>query len=189
MTESQAALRLAPQSPAQHKSALWANPELRIYAIVMGSRIPDLPARLAVAEVQDQDCLLPGALEPEQRPRAPYIAELRYQSPFTDWLLFEAPQTLGEWGVIARSSTALTQLRNHLREHLRARLPSGAQIGLDWMDPEILTALIEHADPASLAALFGPVSSFTITGRQDWRHASMTLGALQRTETPLVRST
>lgn len=179
---------MAPMSAAQHKAALWADGQQQVYAVVMASRIPGLPGRLAEADVLNHDCLIPGALEPEQQQSAPYLLHLKRDSAFTDWLLFEAPLSLSEWGLLVRSSVGMTTLRNHLRRHLQARLPSGHEISLNWMDRDIFIALISHADAASLGPFFGPVSSFTLAGCQSWRHAALAFNGLQQHEVPLARA-
>lgn len=188
MTDLPPATGSASLSAAQHKAALWADEQLQVYAVVMGSRIPDLASRLATADLHDHDCLLPGALEPEQRRSAPYLLQLKKDAEFSDWLLFEAPEALAEWGVVVRSSARMTQLRNHLRGHLQARLPTGQEIALDWMDPEILVALLTHGDPMQLRQFFGPVTSFTIPGRRSWRHATLEMGSLRQHEALLARA-
>lgn len=188
MSEAAPIARSAPLSAAQHKAALWADDQQQVYAVVMGSRVPDLAVRLASADVRDHDCLLPGALEPEQRLTAPYLVHLKRDSAFTDWLLFEAPESFAEWGVLVSSAAPMTALRNYLRGHLQARLPSGQTIALDWMDPEILVALLAHAEPPMLRELFGPAISLTIAGRGQWRHATLALGSLQQHEAPLARA-
>lgn len=189
MTAASAPVTLAPRSAAQQKASLWSDERQQIYAVVMGSRIPDLPGRLLTADLHDHDCLLPGALEPEQRLPAPYLLHLKQDAAFTDWLLFEASAALGDWGVLVRSSARLTALRNHLRSHGNAMLPDGTEIALDWMDRETLLALIEHSDVPQLEQLFGPASLFVLAGSHSWRHASFAIGdGLQQQDIPLARA-
>lgn len=176
-----------PLAAAQHKAALWADDSVHVYAVLMGSRIPDLPQRLAEAELADYDCLLPGALAPELQRSAPYLAKLKRESPFTDWLLFEAIASLTEWGVLVRSPVRLMSLRNHLRGLLEAQTPGGHRIRLDWMDPELLQALLPLFGPSELHAFFGPAQSLVVTGTQAWRHASLELGRLTQVNVPLAQ--
>lgn len=181
-----------PQAPplaaAQHKAALWADAGQAVYAVVMGTRVPGLPARLAAAgaEVVDHDCLLPGALAPAQQQAAPYLVQLQRDSAFTDWLLFEAAAALGDWGLLVRSPARLLALRNHLRQWLQARLPTGETIALDWMDPPVLQALLPHFASGALAAFFGPVQALTVPGPRAWHHAELALGALQQRDVPVA---
>ena len=176
------------QAPAQLKSRLWADPSQQVYAVIMGSRVPTLPARLAEADVADYDCLIPGALDPAQALNAPYFVHLQAESAFTDWLLFEAGASLGEWGVVAISGAPRLALRTHWRGLLQAQLPEGQSIALDWMDPEILWALLPLFDTAGLARFFGPVTTLVQPGAQDWRHARLDPGGLQQVSIPLAKA-
>ena len=175
-----------PLAAAQHKAALWADDSVHVYAVLMGSRIPDLPQRLAEAELADYDCLLPGALAPELQRSAPYLAKLKPESPFTDWLLFEATASLAEWGVLVRSPARLMTLRNHLRSLLEAQTPGGHRIKLDWMDPELLQALLPLFGPSELSAFFGSTQSLVVTGTQAWQHAALEQGRLTQINVPLA---
>ena len=189
MTSSEPTLVPQPAlAPAQHKAQLWADDSQQVFAVVMGERVPDLPARLAQAEVIDHDCLLPGALEPQAQRSAPYLVHLKRESTFTDWLLFEAGAGLGDWGVLICSSAKRLVLRGHLRGLLQARLPDGRQIALDWMDPPILKILLPGFDPAVLSAFMGPVQAFVIAGAEHWYTASLNLGQLQSRSIPLTKA-
>ncbi|HEY4079215.1 MAG TPA: DUF4123 domain-containing protein [Burkholderiaceae bacterium] len=173
---------------AQHKAALWADDAQQVFAVVMGSRIPDLPALLADADVRDFDCLLPGALEPAQALSAPYLLQLKRDSAFTDWLLFEAPASLSDWGVLVTSSARLLQLRNHLRKLSDAQLPSGECIQIDWMDPEILLALLPLFDGSALSNFYGPVSRLVIASASTWHYTQLDMGRLVQRAVPLLKA-
>lgn len=175
-------------APAQHKAQLWADDSHQVFAVIMGERVPDLPAKLADADVIDHDCLLPGALEPELQQRAPYLVQLRRESAFTDWLLFEAGVGLGDWGVLVCSPAKRLFLRSHLRGLLQARTPEGQQIAIDWMDPQILQILLPRFDPAGLSAFMGPVQSYVVAGADRWFTASLNLGQLLARSVPLTKA-
>lgn len=166
-------------SPAQLKAQLWADPRENVHAVVMGVRMPGLPARLAGADVIDHDCLRPGALSPEQQERAPYMVQLARESAFTDWLLFEASAGFGDWGVVVASAATRLVLRAHMRSLMQARLPDGQLIDLDWMDPPIVQALLPLFDGAGLSAFMGPIHSLAIAGADTWTVAAYGLGQLQ----------
>ena len=187
MTEAAPALQPA-LAPTQLKAQLWADPSLQVYAVLMGARIPDLQARLATAEVVDHDCLLPGALEPALQARAPYLVQLKRESEFTDWLLFQAAAGLGDWGLLVRSPAKRLALRGHLRGLLQARLPEGQRIELDWMDAPILQAVLPLFDAAALAAFMGPVQSLVLVGAEQWTIADYALGQLQWRSVPLAKA-
>ena len=179
---------VTPLSRAQHKAALWADAGQNVYAVVMGSRVPGLPALLAGAgrEIVDHDCLLPGALEPDLQQRAHHLVWLKAESAFTDWLLFEAG-ALGHWGLLLRSPARLLTLRNHLRGLLRALLPGGQAVNLEWMDPPVLQAILPLFGPAELSAFFGPVRSLTVPSAAMWSHAEPVAGRLMQQDVPLAK--
>jgi hypothetical protein len=178
----------AALSPAQLKAALWSDADQRVYALVRGRCIAGLPARLdqaqADAELDDFDCLRPGALSAAERAAAPWLVQLKRDSALTDWLLFAAErdhgaQREGGWGLIVRSALPFLALRAHARELCQARLPDGRTIALEWMDPEVLQALLASAAPDQLDRVFAGVDELVIAGATQWRHASAALGQLQ----------
>ena len=77
-------------SAAQLRASLWARQGARVHAVIDGLVVPGLADRLKAANVAGWDCLQRGALSAEAAERAPYLAELKEASPFTDWLLGEA---------------------------------------------------------------------------------------------------
>jgi hypothetical protein len=166
-------------APAQVKAGLWADARRQVYAVVMGSRVSDLPTRLATAQVIDHDCLLPGALSPEEEQQASYMVQLDAASPFTDWLLFEAAQGLGDWGMLALSDAPRLALRAHLRSLRQASLPDGRTIELEWMDPAILQILLPRFDRAGLSAFMGPMQSLALPRAAEWESAEYSAGQLQ----------
>jgi hypothetical protein len=172
----------------QHKAALWTDDRLQVYAVAMGTRIQNLAATLASAEVADFDCLLPGALSDETQRTAPYLVQLKRESAFTDWLLFEAAAGLGEWGVLVRSAGKMLALRGHLRSLLRAQTPVGQTIELDWMDPTILKALLPLFEPAALTGFMGPMESLVIPEVAAWTTARVVLGRLELRIVPVAKS-
>lgn len=183
MSQAQATSALAP---AQLKAALWADASASVYAVVLGRCIGNLPERLAgaerAAELASYDCLWPGALKPQQRQQAPYLVELKPQSPFTDWLLFEAAAGFGDWGVLLRSTRPFLALRAHCRNCGEAQLPDGSSIALEWMDPAVLRAILPLAQGDQLEDLFAPVATLVICGPQSWTFCAQQFGRLQMQE-------
>ena len=174
-----AAETAAALSPEQLLSGLWADARLRVYGMVLGSRMAGLPDRLAQADGLDYHCLVPGALSPAQRVRAPYLVELRPDSSFARWLLLEAAAGFAEWGVVARSSARMLELRSHARDLRSAVSPEGRIFRLDWMDPVVLDVLLSSATPEQLQAIFGRLDALTVTTPQRWREYRLTAGRLQ----------
>lgn len=185
-TSADTLVPVAPLAPSQHRAALWADADARVFAVIMGERVPGLPARLAAADVADFDCLVPGALASATAREAPYLVQLDAVSGFTDWLLTEAAVAFPGWGVLVRSPARLLALRNHLRGLRQAVLPGGQAITLDWMDPAILHALLPGFGAAELGAFFGPVTAFTVPEATRWRHAEAPSGRLARRDVPVL---
>lgn len=189
-TIAQAHGRPAPQAGAdqpalalaQLKTGLWADALLRVYALVLADRVPELPARLQAAqqagELLDHECLWPGAQPPERLARAPYLLALRPDSPLTDWLLAEAAQGLPDWGLVLRSPLDFMGLRTQARALCEARLPDGSAITLDWMDPRLLRELLPLAEPDQLDQFFLPMPSLAWAEGKTWHHHSLQQGRL-----------
>ena len=182
-------LTLAPQ---QLSNWLWSDPSQQVYAVAMGARLPQLASRLAqayaAAELLDFECLLPGALSDEQRQQAAYLVQLRQNSPFSDWLLYEVTESLGDWGLVLRSPAGLMAMRSHARELCEARLPDGTVIQLDWMDPRVLQALFPTFAPQALQRFCGPVTEWLVPGAARWRVAGTLLGQLQWRDVLLAKA-
>ena len=169
----------AALSSAQLVSGLWSDARLRVYAMVLGARVTDLSERLAQAGDLDYHCLVPGALSPAQRLRAPYLVELQPASTFSRWLLLEAAAGFGEWGVVARSSARLLEVRSHARGLRQVVSAEQQDFGLDWMDPAVLDLLLTSATPDQLPAIFGRLDTLTVTTPQRWREYRIEAGRLQ----------
>jgi hypothetical protein len=174
-----AAETAAALSPEQLVSGLWADVRLRVYGMVLGSRVAGLPDRLAQADSLDYHCLVPGALSPAQRVRAPYLVELRPDSSFSRWLLLEAAAGFTDWGVVARSSARMLDVRSHARDLRSAVSPEGRIFRLDWMDPVVLDVLLTSATPDQLQAIFARLDSMTVTTPRRWREYRLESGRLQ----------
>jgi hypothetical protein len=164
----QAAAAPAATSPAQLKALLWPDPAARVHAVIDGTRLPGLPARLAAEDVVGWDCLERGALTPAQAERAPYVAELNRGAAFTDWLLFEASVTLAGWGVVASSRRALLDVREHFRSLMEVRLPDGTTREWRWYAPDVLDTLLALAGAEQQAAVLGPLRLLAAPRPTQW---------------------
>jgi hypothetical protein len=174
-----AAPSAAALSAAQLLSGLWADERLKVYALVLGTRVGDLAARLAQDGKLPYHCLVPGALDAARRQRAPYLVELKPASPFSRWLLLDAAAGLGEWGVVARSAARLIEVRSHARALRQAVGPEQPLFRLDWMDPPVLDLLLASATPDQLPGVFGPLESLTVVAPGQWREYRVEAGRLQ----------
>lgn len=169
-------------APAQFKAQLWADERLQVHAVLLGRCLSGLPARLATAqqdgEIDDFDCLLPGALPPPVQQGAPYLVRLRRDSPFTDALLFAADGPT-DWGVLVLAGVRLIALRNHLRGLLQAHLPDGRTVPLDTLSPDMLRIVLDHADNAQRTTVNGPVGAWVLPGPTHWSLARVVNGHLE----------
>jgi len=178
----------AQLAPEQLVSGLFADPRLKVYGMVLGSRIGDLPDRLAQADGLDYQCLIPGALSPALRLRAPYLVQLPADAPFSRWLLLEAAAGFADWGVVARSSARMLELRSHARDLRSAVGPDGRTFRLDWMDPLVLDIVLSAAMPDQLAAIFARLESLTVTAPRRWTTYRLEAGRLQHRAVDVLRS-
>lgn len=177
---------LPAQSPAQLAGALWSDAGCRVYAVVRGTVVPDLPAMLATADIVDHDCLLPGALPPATKAAAPYLVQLRQGVPFTQWLLFEAAAALGPWGLLLLSRQPRLPLRNHLRTLGKGLLPDGLVIDLDWSDVQVLQAVLPLFDAPSLQRFLGPVEAMVLPEATSLTRVDAPMGRARWVRTPIL---
>ena len=168
-------------SPAQQKAALWADPGARVHAVIDARVVPGLPARLAAADLLGWDCLLRGALEPEAAEHAPYLVDLREQSPFTDWLLGEAGTAFPGWGVLMVSALALLPMRQHCRELSEVMLPDGSQRTWRWFDPQVWELILPSLSPGQLDEVFAPGLSYVVPLPAAWTWHRLDQGLLVST--------
>jgi hypothetical protein len=167
-------------APAQLLSRLFADPRLQVYAMVLGSRIGDLPERLAQADGLDYHCLIPGALSPVLRQRAPYLVRLMPDSSVARWLLLVAAAGFDDWGVVARSAARVLEVRSHARDLRSAVGPDGRTFRFDWMDPVVLDIVLSAAAPDQLDAIFARLESLTVTAPRRWTEYRFEAGRLQQ---------
>ncbi|MES2089103.1 MAG: DUF4123 domain-containing protein [Pseudomonadota bacterium] len=168
----------APSSLPQQKATLWTQPDAHVYAVIDASQVPGLTERLAHADIQGWDCLHRGALPPDDAAKAPYLVELKPESPFTDWLLQEASATMEHWGVLVISALGLRAMREHLRDLNDAQTPQGQRFVLRWYDRRILRVLLPSLSPAQLQPFFGPITAIAVPAGKDWTWFRESVGQL-----------
>lgn len=173
-------------SLAQQREALWANGQQRVYALLVTSKLPGLRARLAQGGVDDWDGLWTGELDPDERAAAPLLVTLKRESPFTDWLLIEAARSFAGWGAIAQSTLPFLAMRTHSRALCRAQLPNGQAIRVDWMDPEVMEALLPVAAPEQLQHAYCGFDVLVTMTAQRWTRWSLSAARLVRETTAVA---
>jgi hypothetical protein len=173
-------------SLAQQRESLWADARQRVYALLVASKVPGLRERLAQGGVDDWDGLWTGELDAGERAAAPLLVTLRRESPFTDWLLAEAAGSFAGWGAIAQSRLPFLAMRTHSRALCKAQLPNGQAIRVDWMDPDVLEALLPVASPEQLQRAYAGFDVLVTLTPQRWTRWSMGGARLVREATGLA---
>lgn len=160
---------------------------MRVHAVIDGTRVSGLSARLGTEDLPGWDCLERGALDAVAAARAAYVVELRAVSPFTDWLLQEASVSLPGWGVLGSSRHTLLDMREHFRSLQPLRLPDGSERGWRWYDPLVLDAFVAVATPQQQQALIGPLLALVAPQAEAWAFYSVDGGGLRRELRRLIR--
>jgi hypothetical protein len=126
----------------------------KVYAVLDGAAIPDLPGKLWELEPKFE-CLYLGALEPDIAQVAPYLVCLEQHCLFTVWLLKNAPER--NWGVFAVSSADLHEVRHHFRRMLTVHDERGRPMAFRFYDPRVFRMYLPTCTDSELTAIFGPV--------------------------------
>lgn len=170
-------------SLAQQRELLWTDTRRQVYALMVASKVPGLRERLAQADVDDWDGLWTGELDSEERAAAPVLVILKRESAFTDWLIAEAARGFGSWGALALSKLAFLAMRTHARALCKAQLPNGQAIRIDWMDPEVMDALLPVAAPDQLERVYAGFDALVTLSADRWTRWSTSGGRLMRETT------
>jgi hypothetical protein len=173
-------------SPAQQRESLWADARQRVYALLVTPKVPGLRERLAHAEVDDWDGLWTGELDADERAAAPLLVTLKRESAFTDWLLAEAAASFAGWGAVAQSRLPFLAMRMHGRALCKAQLPNGQAIRIDWMDPEVMEALLPVAAPEQLRQVYAGFDALVTLSADRWTRWSLDGARLVRQTTALA---
>ena len=127
----------------------------RVFAILDGAIVDDLPARLASSGLL-YECLFPGELDPELAAVMPYLVELDSGSPLVREALSRGWKE--HWGIYGYVPEAVTflDLRQHFRPFLKVQGPMGQFMFFRYYDPRVLRHTLPTFDEAQLTAFFGP---------------------------------
>lgn len=163
---------------SQQKASLWTQTGARVYAVISAAEVPGLLSQLTPQNVAGWDGLHRGALPPDEADKATYLAELRAESPFTDWLLGEASATLPNWGVLVIDTQSLRPVREHLRRISEAQSPQGQRFPLRWFDRPVLQALLPSFSGSQLQTFFGTLSAIVLPAATNWTWYRESVGQL-----------
>lgn len=136
----------------------------RIYAILDGASVPDLPMKLY--EMQPpRYCLFTGDLEPDMAEVAPYLVRLYPRAPFTDWVLKEFWGK--HWGIFAHSRQPLKEMRKHFRSLVTVYDEEGNPMLFRFYDPRVLRRFLPTCKPDEIKTFFGDVERFFAESKED----------------------
>ena len=173
-------------SAAQLRASLWARQGARVHAVIDGLVVPGIGDKLKAADVAGWDCLQRGALSAEAAERAPYLAELKEASPFTDWLLGEATPTYPGWGLLSVSTQALLAVREHCRTIGEVTTPDGERRAWRWYDPDVLRTVLPTLLAGQLDEVFALRQTIVIPAVDAWTWLAMEEGVLSTDTRPLM---
>ena len=144
-------------SADQFAKVFFAEPLLKVYAILDGASVPELLPKLDECG-PEYACLYRGEIAPDLAQCAPYLVRLDNRTKFTKWVIEEGWGN--HWGVFAASQVNLGPLRQHLRTFLRVRGPDNKVLYFRYYDPRVLRMYLPSCNGPELAEIFGPVASY-----------------------------
>ena len=142
-----------PQKLSQH----LFNGFDRIYAVLDGASVPDLPTKLHQLR-PEHVCLYRGELKPDIAEVAPYLIRMVAGTEFSNWVLTEGWGN--HWGIFAQSRYSLAEVRKHLRGFLTVHDETGKPMLFRYYDPRVLRNFLPTCTDKELKEFFGVVLNF-----------------------------
>ncbi len=166
---------------------LFAEAGKHVFVILDGASVPQLLAKLEIQR-PDYFCLYRGELTPDMAAVAPYLVELRPETPFTDWII--ARGWGNHWGIFALSVADLRTMRAHLRTFLTVYDMEGKPLLFRYYDPRVLRLYLPTCNAQELQVVFGPVESYLLEDEDSQTMLSFKFveGLLQLKKLPLEQS-
>lgn len=131
----------------------------RLYCVLDGVLVPDLPTRLAEGRIP-HFCILPGELDAAAVHAAPYLAYLSPDSKFADEVLAEG--LTNNWGILFHSHRSLLEMRRHFRALHTVFDENGNPLRFRYYDPAVLRKFLPTCNAGELKTFFGDVETFFI---------------------------
>ena len=128
----------------------------RLYCILDGASVPDLPMRLYQTDTPHY-CLLGGDLKPDVLYTAPFLAALLPGSPFTEQVFKESPGK--HWGIFAHCRRSMTEVRRHCRALLNVYDENGQPMLFRYYDPRVIRKFLPTCNAGELKTLFGELEA------------------------------
>jgi hypothetical protein len=159
MSQAVDKLELSPDAASRAlRRHLFQDAEVNVYAVLDAASIPDLLDHLYADDGPEFVCLYRGELKPDVAYCAPYLAALKADAPFTDWLLAEGWGR--HWGIFALSPADMKAMQKHFRTFLMVKDPDGKQLYFRYYDPRVFRIYLPTCNAAETATVFGPVLQY-----------------------------
>ncbi|HMQ04773.1 MAG TPA: DUF4123 domain-containing protein [Pyrinomonadaceae bacterium] len=134
-------------------------PGMRLYCVLDGVLVPDLPTRLAADRVPHY-CIVTGDLDPDMVHAAPYLVYLAPESNFAEWVFSEA---FGKgWGIFFHSHRSLLEMRRHFRALHEVLDERGNPLRFRYYDPSVMRRFLPTCNGGELKIFFGDVAQFFV---------------------------
>jgi hypothetical protein len=155
-------------TPEQQNAALAyiAQQRLPLFAVLDAARDPGVLAALCTSG-ELYYSLYDGAEGETLDEVAPYLVQLRAQSPLTHALIRE--HWGKSWGVFLWALADFKSVRRQLRRFLMVQDAKGKDMYFRFYDPRVLRVFLPTCTPQEVADFFGPISAFLIESDQPAR--------------------
>ena len=131
--------------------------DTRLYAILDGVMVEDLPGRLYSSDLT-YECLLTGDLTPAMIHSAPYFVHLPRDCDLAEWIFTSG---FGHfWGIFAHSRASVVNVRTHLRNLMTVYTEDGNPMMFRYYDPRIFRRFLPTCNGGELKTLFGNIDTF-----------------------------
>lgn len=128
-----------------------------LYAVLDGASVPEL--RMKLFEMRPAHyCLFRGELAPDMAEVAPYVIQLKAETPFADWVLNEC---FGKhWGIFAQSLHSIKEMRRHFRSLIKVYDEDANPMVFRFYDPRVLPNFLPTCNESELKHFFGTVDTY-----------------------------
>ncbi len=133
------------------------DPDTRLYALLDGARLTNLPELLATSDVPHR-CLYTGKAAENLGAVAPWLAQLPYDNTFTRNLFTQDPDRPAHWhywhhepGLFFASQTDLDTMHAHLRRFTRLADSDGTFYQVRFHEPDFLSNYLRATPDGEIA--------------------------------------
>ncbi len=152
----------------------------KVYAVLDGASVPDLPTKLY--EMRPQHiCLYRGELEPDIAEVAPYLVRMVPETEFSNWVINEGWGK--HWGIFAQTQFSIYEVRKHFRAFLTVHDEEGNPMLFRYYDPRVLRKFLPTCNADELGVFFKTVTNYFL---EDENPATVLNYSLQNGELKLI---